>query len=535
MQNAAPRPGMPLATKLGFLLSAAALTSLLAYRGQAWQQLLCVGLAVGILAVGVFRHALLEKMLAKAAPATVICAVGFSVLALYENCLIWLDFSAMRIRHMLPWFLLAGLGLYAATVFFTWFLCGAAGVARHLWQSAAQEEKWMLLAGGVVVAAAIVWATAQTSAFTLPLLPSGREVLYDVIYTTDTGAHNATNSYMVLSAVENDIRQPLFGLFALPFACVARALSLLLFFIPKGYMVFNCIIQAVVLQLAMVLVCRVLGLQGAQRVLLFMVLCLGWPALLYTFAMEQYIFATFWLLLLVWARVQGQPHREFFFIAATGSMLTSATMFPLAGTQKKPGPWFVQMLKLAGTFLAVLVVAGRLPVLLDLVQNLGELVGFTGVGTPFAGRWLQYLNFVCACFLAPASFVQPGGSYPSYQLAPVQGANVVGAVLLALAVLGFVLNHKDPFARICAFWALNSFVVLCAVGWGTGENGLVLYVLYYAWAFAGLLWRLVQRLVKNSKVRLAVLGAGVVATTVVNLPALWQLLQFGTQHYPSFW
>ena len=36
-------------------------------------------------------------------------------------------------------------------------------------------------------------------------------------------------------------------------------------------------------------------------------------------------------------------------------------------------------------------------------------------------------------------------------------------------------------------------MILCIIGWGTMENGLVLYSLYFAWAFLILIYKLLKR------------------------------------------
>ena len=91
-------------------------------------------------------------------------------------------------------------------------------------------------------------------------------------------------------------------------------------------------------------------------------------------------------------------------------------------------------------------------------------------------------------------------------------------------------------ARIAGAWIGFSALLLLAVGWGAPENGMILYTLYFGWAFAVLLFRLLQRAAE--KLKFGLLTPLVTCTIVVllgwiNFRGIGELLAFAFSCYPG--
>ena len=89
--------------------------------------------------------------------------------------------------------------------------------------------------------------------------------------------------------------------------------------------------------------------------------------------------------------------------------------------------------------------------------------------------------------------------------------------------------------KIAGAWAGFSVVLLLAVGWGAPENGMILYTLYFGWAFLVLLFRLVQWI--GAKLKTGLLTPIVTCTIValigwLNFRGIGALLAFAFEHYP---
>ncbi|MGN1235159.1 MAG: hypothetical protein ACI4U2_04200, partial [Christensenellaceae bacterium] len=104
--------------------------------------------------------------------------------------------------------------------------------------------------------------------------------------------------------------------------------------------------------------------------------------------------------------------------------------------------------------------------------------------------------------------------------------------LFVLAVAAYVVCRKERFATVCAYWILVSLVILAGLGWGAAENGMVLYSMYFAWAFIGLYASVFYKLVKNQYVRVGVTAAVALFFLVWNGIALAEIVSFGVTYYP---
>ncbi|MBQ4430275.1 MAG: hypothetical protein II877_02140 [Synergistaceae bacterium] len=131
----------------------------------------------------------------------------------------------------------------------------------------------------------------------------------------------------------------------------------------------------------------------------------------------------------------------------------------------------------AGIEFAVLVLAfSRAGQVYHLLERLSFLIRFSGVGEniiSFASRLNQYSEFIRCSFFSPNASTQ-AGKYISWQLGPAESVSKAGLVLFILAVTGAFINRSRKICRLALMWLVYSFVILCAIGWGTPENGLIL-------------------------------------------------------------
>ncbi len=437
-----------------------------------------------------------------------------------------LSFLASAARAALP-NVVCVLSLFALFVWFYLFSDRALQFVRRWVACSCRAERLYLLIGFVLATAAIAIVYSRTTAFF-----GGAP--YDVVYTTDSGNLMSTNSYFYVNAYENDIRQPLFAVFSMPFAALSMLLSKVLFFVPNAYPMVIACVQAGLLLLGFTLLARVLRLTGADRVLFLLLLTVSYSTLLFLFTIEQYVFSVFWILVLLYAWHEKRENRTMLFVAATGSLLTSGMFFPLLFTEKSTGNRIRTLLAAGLAFLAAFVVFGRVPLLNRAIQTARDLASFTGQKISFDERAMQFFTFVSVCFVRPAAGVDLT-TYPhaSYQMIAASDVNWLGITLLSLSAVSAALHRKDPHMRVFSLWAGFSVVLLLLVGWGAAENGMTLYTLYFSWAFAALLYMLLQRVVKkNSLLRYGIAAATIAALACVNTLGIIDLVRFAAMYYP---
>ncbi|MBE6753142.1 MAG: hypothetical protein E7559_02110 [Ruminococcaceae bacterium] len=380
----------------------------------------------------------------------------------------------------------------------------------------------------------------DTNAFSVP------DPNYNVIYTSDSPFLVKNNVYTHLFHLENDLRQPLFAIFAAPFTGAAYLLGRLLpaFGTPAGLLpaLFTNFAQIVMLIAACFMMSRLLRLSAAGRMGFCLLFVSTYTFILAPLMMEQYVVAFFWLMLAALCTVEGKAADadevdDMVLIGAAGTLLTSVLCTPLASRRsplREFRQWFGSMLRTAGGFVLCVLAFGRVDVLFGLTAAFGGFSRYDGEALTLSGKLMQYSVFLKNVFVRPEAAVSMG-EFPSWQLLPAETFSIFGIIVFLLAALSVVLNRDKPAVVLSGCWAAFSLVVLVVLGWGTAENGLILYSLYFGWAFFVLLFALMQKLCEalDKPGLLPVLCAvGIVTLWVFNVPAIRELIDFAKTYYP---
>lgn len=358
------------------------------------------------------------------------------------------------------------------------------------------------------------------------------ETMYDVIYTSDSSRLFNNNAYLDINMSENDIRQPLFGVFSYPFATVAYILSELLFFIPNSYAIFLNTIQILLLSLSVYMITKMLNLNKKGKILYIIFSFCTFPMIIFSFIMEQYIFALFYLILAIYVYYTNCMETNYMYLGAIGTMITSGVIFPLISKFKSFEYWIKNVLKCFIAFFVIVIVSGRMYVFTTSIKKFIWLLRFSGQNLGFTIKLKQFLYFVQSIFIAPASHIVNNSSgMPTYQLVKVDSVCIVGIIILVLCTISFILNRKEKLSIISFCWVAFSYIVLCLFGWGTKENGLILYSLYFSWAYIVLLYMLLNKLIKNEKVKIGIVIAICVILLCFNIPGFARIINFSLTYY----
>ena len=366
----------------------------------------------------------------------------------------------------------------------------------------------------------------------------GSKERFDLIYTSDSPILVKGNVYLLLLQYENDLRQPLFAVFAAPFLGLSYLLSKLLGASAPLHALLMNLPQVGLLVLCAHLLGRMLGLRPGWRLAFAVLACCTWPVLLFSVMMEQYIFAVFYLVCFVYLLSCRDRRDRLTLMGAGGTLLTSLILLPVMSRRnpvKDFRGWYGDMLNRGLEFILVLLAFCRLDIILGVATYLIELSQFSGAKLTTLDKLRQFTVFLGSCLLAPQSeaVVNTSGVL-SWQLVFPTAFSALGIAVAGLCLLGFWLNRKDGTARLAGFWLVFSFLLLFGMGWGTQENGLILYSLYFGWAILLLLFRLGQALTAKLPQLRPVLYAVCLAVLVwQNLPAMSRLLSFAIQNYPA--
>ena len=187
-------------------------------------------------------------------------------------------------------------------------------------------------------------------------------------------------------------------------------------------------------------------------------------------------------------------------------------------------------------YILAMAVFGRVDIITGVANHIINLNQFSGTVLTFTDKCRQFTAFVCACFTAPAAEITDNlWGLVSWQQRAANGFHIAGLAVLALCFVSTVLNRKKKSTMTAAGWVCFSFVILVILGWGTAENGLILYSLYFGWAYLILIWQLLEVLALRIRIPLAE-KAGILLMILIlllnNIPAMQNLSEFIITHYP---
>ena len=216
-------------------------------------------------------------------------------------------------------------------------------------------------------------------------------------------------------------------------------------------------------------------------------------------------------------------------------MLTSGIFFPLITWDHSFKQFVLRTLKLCGAFFAVMILSGQLTAFLDIPSYIEGYGYYTGVDVSLHDKLMQYVNFVGSTLAAPASHVDfDSYRHVSWQMMPVTHWRLTGLGVLALSLGGVAVKPKARFSRICLAWMAFSLLLLGIVGWGTIDNGLMLYTLYFGWAFLAMVFQLLDYVFSRRKVlEIALILMMILVVGLKNVNALKAALVFATQFFPA--
>lgn len=364
---------------------------------------------------------------------------------------------------------------------------------------------------------------------------------YDVIYTADSQEIVSGNAYLTLTHLQNDIRQPLFAVFAAPFLGLPYLIGQLAGgSLTVTAILMNCV-QIGMLFAANFMLAKLLGLDSRKRICFMILSCCTYTHLLFSLMMEQYIVAYFWLMFSIYLICSDRKNDSFALCGAGGTLLTSVILLPLFSDRhpiREFKGWLLDMVRCGLEFVAILLIFCRFDVIFNLFASISNLNSFAGHDLTMWDKLCQYVSFVVSCFAAPQA--GPNTTFTaehiSWQMEQVTGISIAGVVILALVLVSVVWNRKQKSSRIAGGWVLFSLVMLVGLGWGTAENGLILYALYFGWAFLVLLFQLVEKIEETAKIRWLIPAATIcvgIFLLAVNIPAMTELLNFAVTYFPA--
>lgn len=390
------------------------------------------------------------------------------------------------------------------------------------------------------VALSLTLIVCMASAFIKTEVFYGTVFSNDIIYTSDSPSLVKSNVYVSIANIENDLRQPLFAYFAAPFIGIAYLYSIFLGPSATIQAILVNSIQIFMFVLAGVFLAKTMKLNPLNEICFVFLSFCTYSNLLFCFMMEQYIVAYFWLMLCLYCICKNYSNRMVLW-ATGGTLITSLLVIPYMYFRERRYNIKEIIQKTSNhilEFVFMLIILSRVDVILKLKGKTSFYVdSFSGVGISFVDRLYQYFEFIHNCFLPPNTIIQKGiGNHIAWQLASIKDFNCFGIAIMLLALISAYINRKNKITLFAVMWVAFSFIMLACIGWGTKENGLVLYSIYFGWPFFLLIFQLLESIQKFFNTNLFIPIVTVVIGIILlqsNIAAINKIIEFGCLFYPA--
>lgn len=361
---------------------------------------------------------------------------------------------------------------------------------------------------------------------------------YDILYTTDSSAIFSTNVFININAIENVAsRQPLFGVFSVPFGLVSYIFSKIFFMVPNSYAVFLTWIQIILVGFMMVMLARLLNIKDKSKIFFYLFFLCCYSTIIFLFTLEQYIISTFYLILAIYVYFNMKKGVNYPLAMSAGCITTSAWFFPLVSKDRKIKTWLLNALKCLLFFFIIAILSGQFYFIFDFFDSiLNDAQRFGGDNVEFLDKLRMFLGFVKSIFIAlPGRIIDSEHStylYEQYLLEPIYHFSKFAILILFICFISFILNWKNKFAKVSFSFIIFSVILILIAGYGTAENGTNLYSFYFGWAFISLIYMFIDRVISNEKFKNILIIILCIIMLILNIIAFVNIIKFGLLYYP---
>lgn len=361
---------------------------------------------------------------------------------------------------------------------------------------------------------------------------------WNLIYTSDSGDFIEINVFLNVLHRQNDLKQPMFTYFAMPFSGLPYLISRIA---PNSQVLEALLINASQIALFLIanfMLAKAMKLSPLKRICFMLFLHSTYTQMLFVLLIEQYIIPYFWFALLILLLCEDKKPERFILWGAGGTLLTNMVIIPFFSKEsllKDFVGWITDMIKYGMQFCVVLVLC-RFDVIYNILDCILTVKEFTGASLTFKQCFYQYTEFVRNCFLAPVSEVYVDSfSQITWQLSAITKVNFTGIIVILMAIFSAFLNKDKKIGIVAGYWIGFSFVLLVVMGWGAVENGMILYSLCFSWAFFALMFQLVEWIECKLHISFLLPLVSLSATAVllsINIPAIVEMIRFSICYYP---
>lgn len=182
-----------------------------------------------------------------------------------------------------------------------------------------------------------------------------------------------------------------------------------------------------------------------------------------------------------------------------GSTLLPSFSLIVLSTEKKIVNYIKSIIRYS-VVIFFTIFAFRIDLFINIEHYNNLFLGFAG-GTLF-NRLFMYFSFVSSYFFAPKCIALGDAWSQSYYF--IFNIDFIGVFLLLSCIVSYILTRKNVLSRISLYWIIISFIILVFYGLGSSENGLIIYCVYFGWAFMILIYELLRFVSSKAKSKIII-------------------------------
>lgn len=417
------------------------------------------------------------------------------------------------------------------------------------WSSIHGVELYVLVGCVLICGAACVWFSCSTE------LAYTSKLAHDVIYQFDSPVMIRNMVHARFSDPTNGVHQPLFSIFAIPFAGVPYLTQALTGGSVLTFVIFEGFVQAFVIMLGFSMLGFAIGLSRRARICWMLLLASSFSYFLFSLCIEQYAIGFFYTALLILVVSRSGRLDKFAAYGAAGTFTTSGLMFLPAifcsSSWRAGFRSFIKrtmglILELAFIMCALM----RAPLLDWIFRGSRDMLRFASVSKHalnFRDQIYQTVMMIRSMFLAPKSgaldvSVILGADTPLYpELAgfevwgqlPVGQFSILGSILILAALTGAWICRDKIWARMAILHLGLGLFLTGVLGFAVSEGNLVLYSLYFGWPVPCLIAGMLQKAKLPAWVLYIFAAAACVIMLWHNIPVVTDMFQFGVTRYSA--
>lgn len=375
----------------------------------------------------------------------------------------------------------------------------------------------------------------------------GTKYSCDIVYTADSQMIVKPDCYLRLLHHQNDVRQPLFAVFTAPFCGISYFIAKIIcklthfnFLVTKA--ILTDYVQIALIFYANFVLTKIFDFNRIKRICFILLISSTYTYLLSLLMMEQFVSAYFWLIIALYSICKNKINYLTLW-GAGATLSTSLILIPCASKNISKNYLFRSIKewlliipsKCYAGYAVLLILFGRFDIFIYGFKKIVWLMRFSGKEVTFLNKVYQYMEFVHNIILSPNIVEKFTNNIARWHLAVPVHINWVGAVILVLVIVSVIVNYKKLCNIVAGCWVVFSILILFVIGWGTKENGLILYSLYFAWAFFVLLFQLLEffeNKLQTDKLIPVITAVGCTYMFFVNSKAIMDMVNFGIKYYP---